>query len=104
MSVSGQSEQQVCFDEVALEDWLRSRGGQPWFEGIVLECIERFPRLDRFQVTAVILKLRDEDSVVREAQQAKELIERFDVDFGSMPEGELTSFLRTHGETEREGT
>jgi hypothetical protein len=59
-------EQQQCFDEAALEDWLRSRGGQPWFEGIVLECLQKFPRLNEFQVTAVILKLRDEDTMLQE--------------------------------------
>ena len=98
MSVSGQSEQQVCFDEAALEDWLRSRGGQPWFEGIVLECIERFPRLDRFQVTAVILKLRDEDSAKRETEQ----IRQYGVDFGSMSEEELGFIVRMY--RERKGT
>ena len=99
--MSEASEQQRCFDEAALEDWLRSRGGQPWFEGIVLECIERFPRLDRFQVTAVILKLRDEDSAKREAEQ----IRQYGVDFGSMSEEELTSIVRMHRERMgREGT
>jgi hypothetical protein len=36
-------EKQVRADEAALEEWLRSRGGQPWFDGIVMQCVARFP-------------------------------------------------------------
>jgi len=96
--MSEASEQQVCSDEAALEDWLRSRGGRPWFEGIVLECVERFPRLDRFQVTVVILKLRDENSAELAAEQSREWIKRFGVDFGSMSKEELVSIFRSHRE------
>jgi hypothetical protein len=105
MSDRGVSEQQASPDGAALEDWLRSRGGQPWFEGIVLECVERFPRLDRFQVTAVILKLRDENSAELAAEQSREWIKQFGVDFGSMSEEELTTVVRMHRERMgREGT
>jgi len=74
-----EQEQQQCFDEAALEDWLRRRGGQPWFEGIVLKCLQKFPRLNEFQVTAVILKLRDEDAILQEEAHAKKNGADFDI-------------------------
>ncbi len=62
-------EKQVRADQAFLRSWLRSRGGQPWFDGIVMECLERFPRLDRFQVSAVIYALRDEDSALQKGSE-----------------------------------
>ena len=88
------NEQQVCFERGALESWLRSRGGKPWFEGIVLECIERFPALDRFQVSAVIYKLRDEASASLAAENSRESIKRYGVDYTTMSEEKLRSILR----------
>jgi hypothetical protein len=97
-------EQQLCLDQAALEDWLRGRGGQPWFEGVVLECIERFPRLDRFQVTEVILKLRDEACVQNAAEASGDSIRRYGVDFDAMSDQELRQILREHKDRVREGT
>ena len=87
----------------ALESWLRSRGGQPWFEGIVLECIERFPELDRFQVSEVIYKLRDEQSAALAAHDSTEAIERFGVDITTMSAEALSVILRRHNGYEAGG-
>src|SRR5437879_1601401 len=80
---------QVSADEAALEEWLRSRGGKPWFDGIIGECLERFPGLDRFQVSAAIYKLSDEDSASIEKADAEESVERFGADLTKLPEQEL---------------
>jgi hypothetical protein len=67
-AVDAEQEKQARTDMEELEAWLRDRGGKPWFDGIVSECLERFPRLDRFQVSEVIYKLRDEDSKLIEEE------------------------------------
>jgi hypothetical protein len=86
-------EKQVHADEAALEAWLRSRGGQPWFEGIVMKCVERFPGLDRFQVSAVIYKLGAESAASQQKERAEESIKRRGFDIGKLSEKELDEFL-----------
>ena len=86
-------EKRVCADEAALEAWLRSRGGKPWFEGIIGECLERFPGLDRFQVSAVIYKLRDEDGALLEKKRAEESIREHGFDFEELSDEEIKAIL-----------
>jgi hypothetical protein len=96
LTLDPEREKQMRADEAELEVWLRARGGQPWFEGIVMECVERFPRLDRFQVSAVIYKLRDEQSA-RDAQQyAEESVRRFGVDLSKLSVEELRAMIRRY--------
>lgn len=92
-AVDPEREKQVQADEAELEAWLRSRGGKPWMEGIVPECLSRFPRLDRFQVSAVIYKLRDEDSAAIEKASAEQSVERFGIDLAKLPEQEMNAIL-----------
>ena len=89
-------EKQVRTDEAALEAWLRSRGGQPWFDEIVMECIERFPRLDRFQVSAVIYKLREEASALDKRAAAEQSIKEHGFDIDELSEEEVTEFLKAN--------
>jgi len=52
----------------------------------------------------MVLKLRDEDSADSAAEQARELLKRYGVGFGSMSKEELVSMVRMHGEMSREGS
>jgi hypothetical protein len=92
-------EEQVRADEAALEAWLRSRGGTPWFDGIVMECVERFPALDRFQVSAVIYKLGDEASALEEERASEESIRKFGFDFEKLSDCEIEAILRAAQES-----
>jgi hypothetical protein len=89
-------EKPVQADEAALEAWLRSRGGQPWFEGIVMECVERFPGLDRFQVSAVIYKLGNESAALLEKERAEASVREHGFDIQKVSGKELNEFLEAY--------
>ena len=88
-AVDPEAGKQVRADEAALEAWLRNRGGQPWFDGIVMECVDRFPGLDRFQVSAVIYELRDEAGALMWKEMAEESVRKFGFDIHNLSEREL---------------
>jgi hypothetical protein len=95
-AVDPEHEKQVRADEAALEAWLRTHGGQPWFDGIVLECIKRFPRLDQFQVSAVIYRLRDEAGVLLEKERAEASVREHGFDVDKLSVRELDEFLKAY--------
>jgi hypothetical protein len=94
--VDPEREEQVRADEAALEAWLRARGGQPWFEGIVMECVERFPGLDRFQVSAVIYKLGNESAALLEKERAEASVREHGFDIQKVSGKELDEFLEAY--------
>jgi hypothetical protein len=88
-----ESEKRVRAEEAALEAWLRGRGGQPWADGIVMECVDRFSALDRFQVSVVIYRLRDEAGALDKKKAAEESIREHGFDFEELSEEEIEAIL-----------
>jgi hypothetical protein len=103
LTLDPEREKQAPARKAALKEWLHARGGQPWFEGIVLECVERFPGLDRFQVTEVICELRDEAWARDEQEGAEESIRRFGVDFHKLSKRELSAIIKAHSQGDSDG-
>jgi len=54
---------QQCADEITLEEWVKSRGEQPWTGGVLRECVSQFPDLGKDRVRSALMRLSGRDAL-----------------------------------------